>query len=235
MGYDILTDDLFKEDESSSKKEKPKKKLEFSNIYIHIIILLLILIPVIIYFYSDYSFLNEEKQSNFLNLDLVGDLDEFNISYNGNLKVESKVSLLTTKFSKILQENKEFEILNFSGNIFLYNDSIYFNGNGDKIIFDDNLINLNGENFELKAQKKVSFKLNLSELKINFQEGRLILGEILTFNMQNSSVDINNFNASISYDGKFSLNGIFDSFILNSFGDNLSIKFKNFDLNSLKD
>jgi len=222
MSYEILTDELYEDSKKDKKIKKKDKKININPIFIHIGLIL------IVGFFLFYYFLPfDSKIENKLgNIVLVGNLESFNKTYNGNLEFYSKEFTLETK--DILKGNsKDFIIENFSGNIYLENKSIVFDGTANKIKYDNNNINLNSNNFKLTSNKKTNFKLILNQLNLKIIDGKLKVDSSLNYNFKNSTMEINNINASINYDGVFSISGNTKKFNLKSEEDKLNIIFEN--------
>ena len=102
MAYDILNDELFdNDDKRGAKKENIKRKTkryvykhtdsskpQIRAFHIHLA-LILIAIGLLLYFFSDISesFTNLDDEGEFL---IIAKLEDFNYTYSGDLKLESK-------------------------------------------------------------------------------------------------------------------------------------------------
>lgn len=247
MGYEVLSDDLYSENEDTKKDfkkhKKPKISLNETNyssnekksktnniftnikpIFIHLIIIIIILGGIIYFFSSNFNFSNENNSSKIITL--VGDLNQFNKSINtSSLNLYSADFILTTKNGVFTGTESNFLINNFSGNIVLINNTIILDGNSNKITFGKSSLNLKNEKFQLESRKKTNIKINFNSINLNFNSGKIIIGEILNYEFKNSSILLNKFNCSMNYDNTFSFSGYTDSFKFNSKKDKLKISY----------
>jgi len=79
----------------------------------------------------------------------------------------------------------------------------------------------------LESKKKTNLKLFFPSLNLNFLDGRIMIDSVLNYEFENTTIKMNNFNSTISYDGIFTFVGIPENLSLNSNKDNLNINFKN--------
>jgi hypothetical protein len=233
MSYEILNDDLFKDDDTSSKPSPKKKKgFKFEGIYIHFIILVLILIPVFLYFNGNFDNFFNNPNSNYFEVTLVGEVNNLSINYNGSLFIEAKKSSITTEGVSYYGENEEYNITNFNGLIYLRNKSLIFYGTAKNITFGKNKLILNDKNFKLNTSVKVEFNLNLSKINYEFKDGKLIIADKLNYNFDNSSVYLENFSTRVSYDGIFTFTGYPMYLKLSSLNNHLNVDFRNFKISN---
>lgn len=196
-------------------KEQEKKSLfggGISPLFLHIAILLLLILIIYFFFITDFS--NDEKPLS--TLVLIGDVSNFSKEYFGQLEVYSAYYTLKTSNGIFDGENKDFSIENFSGIIYTENESIIFKGTSPKVTFGKNELNLRNDEFLLRSTSKTTFSINVDELNLHFIEGRIKFAEELNNDFSNSTIEIINYNTSITYDGTFSFKGVGQSFDLNN-------------------
>lgn len=241
MGYEVVSDDLYDKGKNHDKKSPKKdskgtKKVSFNPLYIHITILVIILIAVILYFFSNFSF--NFSNNEIENINIVGDLDKFNKSYQGDIELYSKQFILETNIGKFDEGSKYFKILGFSGIITKSdNFSIIIKGVAEKIEYGKSVLTLNGKSFKLESFKKTNINLYFKELELNFKEGRIKVGNSLNYEFENSSIILNNYNTTLNYDGMFSFSGPTDKFILKNptlSKNNIQISYEKSNIETLK-
>jgi len=157
---------------------------------------------------------------------MVGQLENFNLNYSGNLNLYSGEFFLKTKQGEFNSESLDIEIIDFNGSIFFENRSIVLEGNSNLINFGKNNIILAGEEFRLISIKKTNLDLYFDEVKLDFDEGVIKLGSQLNHEFENTSITLNNFNSSFAYDGTFSITGICDNLILETSKPKLKIYYE---------
>lgn len=248
MSYEILNKDIFSDDEpgkDSKKKDKikytksdndnldldkddkKKFKFEFKQFYLNLFIILVIVILIILFFTTNMSsYFNTKNNDNSKTLVLVGDLSEFNKTINGNLSIYSSEFELKYPNSVLNDQSKDIFIENYSGQVYLENKSIIFDGMANKIGFGKNNLNLNYNKFKLTSKVKTTLNFKIPIMNLKFENGRIIFDEVLNYEFLNSSILLNNFNTSMTYDGTFSFSGTTDEFTLNSSKDNLVVNYK---------
>ncbi len=211
--------DLFEKVKEQEKADKTFT-LKISPIMIHLSILLLLGLVIYFVFISGNDFESKEE----LNLVLIGDIDNFSKEYSGDIFLYSSYYNLKTQNGEFDGENTKFSLQNFSGKIFTNeNESIIFEGTSPLVHFGSNKLNLNNEKFILTSSKKTTFDLKLTQINLKFNEGRIKFAEELNNDFINTSIIVNNYNASITYDGTFSFKGISGSFNLKNNERNLQI------------
>lgn len=194
-------------------KNQDKKSLFGSGIpplVIHISILLLLILIIYFFFISDFS--SDEEENN--SLVLIGDVVNFSKEYSGDVEIYTAYYSLKTRNGEFDGENSDFTLNNFSGVIYVYNESIVFDGTSPQVSFGKNKLNLKDEGFVLMSSGKTTFDVTLPFLNIEFNDGRIKFAEELNNDFKNSSISIVKYNASITYDGTFSFNGKAKSFDL---------------------
>ena len=197
-------------DDFDPKTGNSKRKWNIYPIYIHIGFILLLLIIILLFLLSDFSpFSQDESRPE---ISILGDLNNFTIPYNGNIQIETSKHTLTTTSGKFDGRAQEFKVYNYSGNIKLINETMYFRGSGKNITFGTNQINLNGENFILKSPQRTSFTIQLEELDLFFNSGTFKFADSLSYNFEDLNISMKKLNASMNYDGQFSLQGLSDKF-----------------------
>jgi len=212
--------------ESSSKKKQKKNKIK--PFMIHILIVVIILILFSVYLLSDFSF--DFGGSNTItqkSITIIGDLISFNETYNGNLKLTSSEFKLQTPNTIFKEESsKDFFISNFSGIIYLFNNSIFLKGKSSQIIFGKNSVDLKDSNFILESRIKTTTTLIFKNISLNLVKGRILLDDTLNYEFDNSSILLSNFNTTFTYDSIFAFRGYADNFNLISNSDNLKISYQ---------
>ncbi|MFW6286207.1 MAG: hypothetical protein ACOC16_03730 [Nanoarchaeota archaeon] len=222
MAYDIFDDDIkdktYSKFSSSSKKttKKPKSflKTKIKPMYIHIIIIIIILFLLGIYIFNnfDFSFKNSKNQEEIITI--VGDLNKFNETYHKSIQMYVTDFTLETRNGKFNGKSQEIELINFSGLIYLENNSIIFKGKTQKIIYGTNQLKLDGDNFILTSKRKTNIDLYFNEINLNYNKGRLKLDSNLNYKFENTTILFENYNFSFSYDGTFSFQGTANKFDL---------------------
>jgi len=223
MGYDILNNELYEGHKNNKKsKKKEKKYIKINPLYIHLGLIIIILL-FLFYYFLPFDSTKEKELGNIL---LVGELENFNKSYNGDLNFYSGV--FTLKTNDVLKgKGQDFIIENFSGQIYLKNKSIIFEGIAKKIDYNNNNINLDFKKFKLISEKKTNFNAFFKNLNLNMTEGKLKIDKSLSYSFQNGLIKISDINASINYDGTFSISGNSPKFNFKSDKQKTEIIFKN--------
>lgn len=203
-----------------------RRKLPFFRIrplFIHIAFIIILVIVLILFFSSDSSKNSDELYHN--EITLIGELTEFNITYSGDLEIDMSEFTLETSTAKIGEKAKEFNIRNFTGNIFYSNKSIILNGTAKNITYDQNIINLNHEKFELVGEKKTSLSMDFDNITFNFEKGRVKFSNTLNYELDNSTINIKNFSSDITFDGTFSISGKLEEFEINTPKQGLNLQY----------
>ena len=226
MPYQIFgNDDLGNDDGGGGSKKGKFGIFNISPFYIHLFLVVVLFIGLIMIFMSDFSFDLEENMDS--RIVLIGDLEEFERNYSGNLEVFSSRYNLETEIGSFEDNSKSFEIENFSGKMMYVNNSIIFSGVATKIKFGGSLLNLDGGFFKLFSTKKTTVSVTYDELLLNFENGRIKLGETFNYELIGSEVKLLDFNNSMTYDGTFSFVGISNSFNVYSKSQGLNITYFN--------
>lgn len=224
-----MSDELYDKSESSKKKDSKKgskNKIQINPIYIHIGLILLIIL-LLFYFFSDFSFNFSNNDEKIQIITLVGNLKQFNKTYSGDLDIYSKQFILQTTNAKYNENSKDIKIKGFNGTIALSdNMSLILKGVAEKIEYGKNNIEIKGTKFEFESFKKTSINLLFKELNLNFEDGRIKVGEDLNYEFENSSINLNNYNATLSYDGMFSFSGPLETFNLKNLNNNIQISYQ---------
>lgn len=229
MAYKVMSDELYEKSSDSSKKgpkKDSKKKININPLYIHIGILVIILLSLILFFSSSISFDFSKDEVEIVTL--VGNLEQFNKTYQGNISIYSKQSILETTNAKIDESSKDFYIDGFVGTISLAdNISMVIEGVAQKIDYGKNTLNLKGSHFKLQSFKKTNVALLFENLDLKFIDGRIKVADALNYEFENSTIILNNYNTTLSYDGMFSFSGPVDGFTLkNSNSNNIQITYE---------
>ncbi len=235
MGYEILNEDLGKEKknrhefslEHSSKHEKKSiiKKIA-TPFLIHL--LLIIIIIVLLFFYMSEKNMSKEKD-NPLNevIMIIGDIKSFNESYMGNISIKQNDFLLETKDSIFEVKGLDFKVLDFNGSIFIDDKKqLVLHGSAGHLEYGRNSIKMNGENFTYTALSKISMNLDFEEIFLQIIKGRVKLGEELNHDFSDSSIRLNNFNSTLTYDGTFLFMGNAQAFNYSSKSPQITILYK---------
>ena len=235
MSYEILKDDVkHKSSSGGSKGDKKKKnflkdKLKIKPMYIHIIVIIIVLILLGIYIFNNFDFKFKDSKDGEELTTIVGKLKQFNETYRGNLNIYSSEFMLKTPSGKFNAESKDIAIKNFSGNILHKNHSIILDGIADKIEFGANQLNLDGGSFVLNSTKKTTMDLYFNNLNLNYEKGRIKLNDDLNYQFANSTIMLQNYNFSFSYDGTFSFQGKTGNFKLLTSNPHITISYENKD------
>ncbi len=237
MAYDVLSDDLFDNDDKKSHKKHRKrntkeyehKKTESSKpqiraFHIHLA-LILITIGLLLYFFSDISesFTSSDDEGEFL---IIAKLEDFNHTYSGDLKLESKKFTIHSRNGIFDDKSGEILIKNYSGEIILENKSIVFMGVGDTIEYKRNKISLDSSEFTLTSSRKTIMSLFFHNLTLNISSGTARLDDFLNYKLSNSEIALQNYNATIVHDGSFTFSGQTDNFVITSPQSNLRISYE---------
>lgn len=219
-------------DEILFEKKKPKKKngatMNINPLYIHIIIVIIIIIGLFYFFTSDINF-GSDNNIEKGEVTLVGDIgDDFRKSYEGDLLIMSSKINFESENTKIEESNKDFFLKNFKGEFYLENKSIKFDGTADKVVYGKNEIKFGNDNkIKISSSEKTTIELYYDSFDLNFVEGRIKLDDALNYEFTNSSINLENYNFSLTYDGTFSFSGIAKKFSLISSLSNLNIVYDN--------
>jgi len=221
MTYDVLDKDLY-----DDNKKKGKKKGKFFNMkpfWIHLGIILFFLSLIFFFFVSDitFNFGDEEKKT----LTLTGKLENFNETYSGDLLISSSQFTLKTSSAFFDETGKDISIKDFKGRIFMKNNSIIFEGKASEIVFGRNKLEIKGDSFILTSQKRTNTQLYFDVLELNFEEGTLEFSKSVNFDFNKATVTLNDFNATMNYDGKYVFSGEPSTFALEYPKDNLKLEF----------
>ena len=234
MGYKILNDDIYDDSTPTRRaapatpRRAPARRVAQSGIviqplHIHLFIISMLVLALLIYFITGLDFNNNEKSESIL---LIGILDNFNESFIGDIKISSTDFVLKTKGGTFSSSSNDVVLSNFTGNIMLLNESIVFSGKSEKVEYGKNVINIDYQYFELISLKKTDIELFYDQLNLTFKEGRIKVDDKLNFEFKNSTIVLNDFNSTFSFDGIFSFTGVAKSFILNSLHPNLDLSYE---------
>ncbi len=235
MPYDILSDDLTSDDDSSPRKrprvkannKKSNDGITIKPFYIHLAIIVILLIVLFFFFMSDFSFnFTDEKKGD---VTLSGDLVKFDEFYTGDLLLYSAKFTIETETGTFDDVSKNIEIIGFDGEIEFdeKNTSIIITGVADKIKYGNNDIKINNKTFELVSIKKTTFQMYFDNITLNYNKGNIKLDDTFNFEFDNTTIDFEDFNLSLTYDGSFLISGKPKAFDLNSPKQNLAISYDN--------
>lgn len=226
MSYEILNDDLYEESNNDDKKKKPnsKKLLPFTinPLYIHGAVIFLILLGILVYLGLSISSPAESQDKT---ITVIGELDSFNKSFLGDMKLYSQEFTIETSTSLLEEKAKEITISNFNGSIFLENESIYFKGTAQSISYGKNNLKLQGETFQLISKKNTQISFLIPKVSLDFSQARIMLDDVLNYEFEEGNLVMENFNSTMDYDGVFSFYGKADQFKLNASKDSLLISY----------
>jgi len=220
MGYEILKDDLG--ELKSSKKSKTNKVAKLKGIfnvnpmYIHIALILIIICLLFLYFVKDLQIgVDDIKKQEMITL--IGDLEEFNQNYSGNLKIETNNFKLETPSGEFDGLEVVMNIENFSGLLYLdSNNTIRLDGIAKRIQYGKNKINLDGSNFKFSSNKKITMDLYFNNISLDFNTGKVKVGEGFNYDFEKSNIKLSDFNNTFSYDGTFLFTGYANKLVLES-------------------
>lgn len=237
MGYEILSSDILDDGEDIKKKPRVKRQNRtsqnnedtsnsswFKPIYLHIAIILIIL-AVAVYFLMTTFSSNSDMDSNEV-LTLIGNVDNFKYNFSNNFTITSQQFTIESKNGNFDDLSKEINIENFKGSSQVINKSIIFIGTAKSISYGKNKINLDNSEFKLISNKKTQFNVVLNNITLQMSDSIAKLDGVLNYEFENSSIQVNNFNSTIVYDGVFSFSGLVDEFLINSPENHLEIKYK---------
>ena len=237
MAYNILSGDLFDEDDKKAhrrhkktnargykSKKKDSSKPRMRAFHIHLA-LILIIIGLLLYFFSDISesLTTSGDKGEFL---IIAELEDFNYTYSGDLKLESKKFTIHSKTGIFDDKSGEILIKNYSGNIILKNKSIVFLGVGDTIEYKKNKISLDNSEFTLISSGKTAMNLFFHNLTLNIDSGTVKLDDSFNYKLRNSHIEIQNYDAIIIHDDSFIFSGKSGSFVITSPQNNLKILYE---------
>jgi len=233
MGYKILSNDLFNDNKPAKKAPRrrrrtvptpqPQRGINVKPIHIHLVLISIVILVLLFYFVKGLDFGSDNaNQETIL---LIGTLDEFNETFKGDIKIFSTDFTLKTKSGQFNSNSKDVTLTNFSGNILLQNNTIYFIGIAQKAEYGQNTLNIDNQYFELASTKKTNIELFYDNLSLSFTEGRIKVNDELNFEFKNTTINLNNFNTTFSFDGIFSFTGVADNFILESTSPKLKINY----------
>ncbi len=226
MAYDVLDDSIY---DSSSKRRGPKKgNMPILNrinpFYIHLLLVIVLIGVLLFIVFKNFDFGSSEEKNN--GIVLVGDLNEFNKTYSGDLKLFSSKYVLEVPSGKFDEGGREFLIEDFNGSIVWVNNSIEVDGVASKISFGNNEINIGGDKFSLSSTRKTVLTTYFSSIDLDFDEGRVKLGSVFNYELYKSNITLTNFNSTMSYDGTFSFAGFASSMDIASEEHGLLISYK---------
>lgn len=233
MAYEVLSEDLYEGSSSSQPKRKKSREnsdhqnsSSFNPIYLHIAVIVIIILGLFFYFSSDFTF-NFKNEPQRTTISLIGELSNFTYNFNSvNLNVYSSEFNLETQDGLFSDKSTDFKIDNFSGIIYLKNNSIIIEGSAQKLEYDKNMFQLKGKNFKLTSNKKTNTNIYFKDVALNFTNGRIKIDENLNYEFKNSSIILKDFNTSMSYDGTFSFSGHASEFSFFSPNQHLNIGYK---------
>ena len=128
MGYEILSDELFQEDDGGRKKRprpvlddgpvnrRSNKKFQESTqsnipFAIHII---LVIVFLVIVGYLLLTFFDSDKKEDRNELNILGGLSSFEYNYQGDLKIKANKFEIESSTGKFNDVNKDIDISNFN-------------------------------------------------------------------------------------------------------------------------
>lgn len=227
--YDILSKDILDNPDSSDSKKKGKGKHDNSiiipPIVVHIIIVLF-LVGIVFMLYTVF-FSTSQTGSRTDIITFVGELESFNKTYEGNMTLNLASFTLETEVGTFYETSKRLNIENFDGNIYLKEKELIFEGTGNRILFDKNIINLRGSEFRIVSSRKTNVNLYFEETQLNFTKGRVRVNNDLNFEFREGTVNLKNFTSSFNFDGVFSISGTGSEFHLDAPRENLVISYNN--------
>lgn len=230
MGYEILSNDLFDDGDNNKntkrvRKGQPQRKRRgISPLVIHFL-LILIVVSMLFGLYQ-WIFGDKDTVEEVNIVTFVGELEDFNESYSGDLEILTANFLLKTDNGNFAELSKTILIENFEGSIYSFNESILFVGTADSLEYGKNKINIASSNFELTSSRKTQVDLYFENISFDFTEGRIKFDDILNFEFEDTLVNTKNFNFTLTYDGKFSFRGVLDEYSLYDETRNLEITYK---------
>jgi len=195
--------EIIKEKPEENKKLKKKFKIKKNKILfkINLLIVILVILFVIyeVYFTNFLSLFNSKES-----FEISGEINNFNIPIEKNLTLESTNFDLNSSSLYLKSQKGDIKLINFNGNLFLKNKTLYLKGRAKQLLIDKNRIN-NINNFTIKFN---SLNVPFENLSLNI---RLINGEMklksLEIKFNNASAKITNFSGELILKNNFILQG----------------------------
>lgn len=230
MAYQVLTKDLYEDKPNKSKSKSSdssspskKKKNGIKPFYIHLTIIILLLLALFFYFSEDFKFDFSKNED----ITISGKTDNFAKNYSGNIILYSSNFNLQTSEGNFTAKSAESKLENFSGQIYLKNGSIIFEGTASKIEYDKNTIQLNQKSFKLISSKETELNMYFQNITLNLNDGTISIVKDLDYDFKNATITLNEFNSTITYDDTFTFQGETKNLVFNSEKPQIQITYKN--------
>lgn len=235
MGYEILSDDLL-DSGNQAPGPQPNGKIKrflkkINPFHLNILFIIIILGGIGYYLISDFDFDFNFGTNETGIITLSGKFDKFSKEYSGNLTLYSGKFSIETETGKFDGEKQTITLENFSGYINQTNNSLTFIGTANKIKFGRNEINTNDGNLKLTSSGKTQTDLFLENIYFKKLQGNVKLDSTLNYGFESSSINLTNFQTTMTFDGSYTFVGKAETFEISSIENNLKIIY---DLNSNK-
>lgn len=200
---------LFKKNEFAIKNKRKNKYL--SPFLINLLIIIILFIFIFNFWLKDICF-NNTKNAGEGYITIEGELNNFSRNYQGDLFIKNPKFKLEMNNLQFSGESEIININNFSGKIYLMNNTMVFEGNAKNVSYDSNIFSLENENFKLYTISYSKFGMFFDELILKMEKGKINYGKGLSYNFEDTTIELKNFNASMSYDKSFNFRGKPDFF-----------------------
>ena len=228
--YEILSSDVTKDDDSNSRatysfdsNPRPNNppridKMKILIICMHIILFLGCIFLIYVIFVTPFLF---EDDSNFK---LTGEISNFSTQLNQSLIINvEEYSLNLDSGTELSGTNEQFTIENFSGILYLFNQSEFIlKGYPNKILTKNSEISAKGQEITLTFQRGgVELDLEFVELNISDNLDLTYKPDLIYSTEQETLISINNFTGTLSYDSLIGMYGSIESFRIQNNNSNI--------------
>lgn len=214
--YEILDSDVTRDDDSNSKpsfsfdsnpqaNQPPRiDKMRILVIVMHIMLFFGCIFLIYVIFVTPFLF---EDNSNFK---LTGEISNFSTQLNQTIIINvEEYSLNLESGTGLSGVNEQFTIQNFSGKLYLHNDTTFIlQGHSPKILTKNSEINAKNQELELSFEKG-GVELNLDFVKLNVSDNLDVTfkPDLIYSTEQETLITITNFSGTLSYDSLIGMYG----------------------------
>lgn len=234
MAYDILSNDLFDDDNGNPKARKNPRNNQrskgngrsISPILIHLLIIVVIILLIsflFLFFFSD----GVRTSSKDDQITFIGKLKTYDERYEGDLNISSSKFTIHTQNGRFDDQAKTVKIKGFNGTIMQTNRSIRLTGTADIIEYGNNEILLFDSPFNMTSTEKTSIMLKFEYAQFNFSNGRIKINDDLNFEFTEATADLEDYAYTLTFDGTYSISGKSTNLTLIAPNEKISINYQN--------
>jgi len=216
MGYEILNDDLYSEEElhknknKTHKKKSVKKTIKITGILLGIIIFFAII-------FAGVNFFNDLFKQENKNFYITGEFEETKQEFEGDLIIFSNSYSIITESLNTKSSAEFLTLEHFSGDFLITNNSVIISGKAKSFGLDSNEFSINDKEIFIEVTKPLTLNIINGNYKFNINKGNVKFNtkeDDLKFNFKYLNSDIKNFSGDVVIQKTMSLVGTVKSYIL---------------------